>query len=78
MALTVSAPVVAQANELSQDVAVCLQQARSALRSGPPQSLQIDAYAATGQIFFHNPFVSQDPTFAFWKCLRLKGYDIPG
>ena len=45
--------------------------------NGHTQNEQIDAYAAQGKIYFNNPFVSQNPTFAFWKCLRLKGYIIP-
>jgi hypothetical protein len=64
---------------LSKDVATCLQQARAALGStvmGNRDTEQIDAYAANGRIFFNNPFVTQNPTFAFWKCLRLKGYQF--
>ncbi len=45
--------------------------------NGHTQNEQIDAYVAEGKIYFFNPFVSQGPTFAFWKCLRLKGYNIP-
>ena len=68
----------AQANDaLGDDVAACLVRAKIALNS-PPQSQQIDAYAAQGKVYFNNPFVDQSPAFAFWKCLRLKGYNIPG
>lgn len=45
--------------------------------NGHTQNEQIDAYVAQGKIYFQNPFVNQGPTFAFWKCLRLKGYNIP-
>ena len=83
--LTVAAFVLAtpaMADELSKDVAGCLVEARAALGptlaiNGHTENERIDAYAAQGQIYFHNPFVNQSPTFAFWKCLRLKGYNIP-
>jgi hypothetical protein len=79
-ALVLATPIMA--DDLSKDVATCLLQARAALGqtasfNGHTQNEQIDAYAARGKIYFHNPFVDQSPTFAFWKCLRLKGYDIP-
>jgi hypothetical protein len=72
----------AMADQLSKDVAGCLLEARAALGptmaiNGHTQNEQIDAYVAKGKIYFFNPFVSQGPTFAFWKCLRLKGYNIP-
>ena len=82
MAVALVTPAKAEDN-LSRDVAVCLAQARAAL--GPSTAIggrspneQIDAYASQGKIYFNDPFVSQNPTFAFYKCLRLKGYDIPG
>ena len=82
MGLTLATSAKAE-DELSKAVATCLVQARAALGvttaiGGRPQSEQIDAYASQGKIYFNNPFVNQSPTFAFWKCLRLKGYDIPG
>ncbi len=72
----------ALADDVRKDVAGCLVQARAALGqtmafNGHTQNEQIDAYVAQGHIYFHNPFVDKGPTFAFWKCLRLKGYDIP-
>jgi hypothetical protein len=73
----------AMADPLSKDVAGCLVQARAALGTtftdltGHTQNEQIDAYVAEGRIYFFNPFVSQGPTFAFWKCLRLRGYNFP-
>ena len=75
-------PAMAE-DQLSNDVAACLVKARAALGqsmafNGHSQNEEIDAYAVQGKIYFNNPFVSQNPTFAFWKCLRLKGYDIPG
>ena len=70
------------ADQLSNDVAECLVKSRAALGSGiamggRPPSENIDAYSARGKIYFNNPFVNQSPTFVFWKCLRLKGYELP-
>ncbi len=69
----------AMADQLSNDVAECLLKARAGLGADarPPDKEQIDAYVAQGAIYFNNPFVNQNPTFAFWKCLRLKGYIFP-
>jgi hypothetical protein len=80
--LALATPVIAEDDQLSNGVAACLQQARLALGStmafnGHAENERIDAYVAQGKIYFNNPFVSQEPTFAFWKCLRLKGYNIP-
>jgi hypothetical protein len=73
VALTLASPVMAQpAPQTDENVAVCLKQARAAMRGLPSDADRIDAYAANGQIYFYNPFVSQNPTVAFWKCLRLK------
>lgn len=73
-----------QQSMTQKDIGTCLHQARLSLDGGrplgpgfPAQSDQIDAYVAQGQIYFFNPFISQTPTFEFWKCLRLKGYHIP-
>jgi hypothetical protein len=76
MALSVPASAQAPqpANDLSKGVAGCLLSARSALGGSQPDAEKIDAYSASGKIYFNNPFVNQNPTFAFWKCLRLKGY----
>lgn len=80
-AALVCSPAVA--DQLSKDVAGCLVLARVALGptiadvNGHTQNEQIDAYVAQGRIYFFNPFVSQGPTFAFWKCRRLKGYELP-
>ena len=63
-----------QANDLTKAVASCLQQAKAALAGSPQDAAKIDAYAANSKIYFNNPFVSQNPTFAFWKCLRLGGF----
>lgn len=80
--LTLVTPAIAEEN-LGKDVVACLEQARAALSqttvfNGHSQNERIDAYASQGKIYFNNPFVSQDPTFAFWKCLRLKGYNVLG
>ena len=81
-ALVLASPAMA-ADQLAKDVEACLVQARAALgttmrdTSGRTQNDHIDAYVAKGKIYFLNPFVSPEPTFTFWKRLRLKGYDIP-
>ncbi len=61
---------------MAPDFATCLQQARNALHGQASDAAQIDAYVSNGKFYFFNPFVSQAPTFAFWKCLRLKGYNF--
>jgi len=83
-ALALASPAMAEPpDQLTKDVAACLAQARAALGptiadvNGHTQNEQIDAYVAQGKIYFNNPFVTQNPTFAFWKCLRLRGYNIP-
>jgi hypothetical protein len=66
-------------DSLSKNVAICLKQARAELgETMGNQEKRIDAYAANGRILFYNPFVNQGPTFAFWKCLRLKDYQVDG
>lgn len=81
IALTLATPAMAE-DQLTKHVAACLVKAREALGptmaiNGHSQNEEIDAYTAQGKIYFNNPFVDQTPTFAFWKCLRLKGYNVP-